>query len=137
MAVSKEVTDLQDGVNAIHRNRGSMRLPQESAFLEVIRPAGLFIGSRWFDKGDVVAITPNKERRWTLMPVDDRLFPDRARELIKKGYGKAHSGPATHSSERPSLEETIASLGIETASLEGEHKKAERATSNRQKAGAL
>ncbi len=125
-------TNISEGVRAIRRP--SIETPEQSQFVEITRKGGLQLGSRWAAPGEVFAITPDREMTRAIMPVDDRLSPTRARDLIAKGFARAHPGPATHECKGKPPFETIGGM-IEAAVATPTQKGAERAVSPRQKAG--
>jgi hypothetical protein len=98
----------------------------------------LLIGNRVVTKGEVIEVTRKED--CTTPYFDKRadfLLEDVALRLIAKKIGRESQGPATVSVKKPSKEAVLESYGFEAATLTRKVATAERAVSNRQKAGAL
>ncbi len=103
-----------------------------------------YIGAAWCNVGDIVAVTPDNARDWSVLS-DNRLFYTRAQKMVEQGYARPHkamSGEAVTPTSGPppfrehtTDEDGVKKLWIESATVNT--KAGERATTNRQKAGAL
>ena len=129
----KEVNDGVSQIAASVRRPNRIEAPEGSRFIEITKPNGFLLGSRWVSKGEVIAIAPGKPS--AIWPVDDHLYEERAQKLIEKGLAKSHTGPATHKCERMTREEVVASLGIEFGTSTPADRGAAQAVAPRQKAG--
>lgn len=67
--------------------------PASNRYVQLARP--MLIGDTYFAAGDVVEVQPADARPAAIMPVDPRLYTDRAQKLIDARLAKAHPGPST------------------------------------------
>ena len=113
----------------------SISRPSANRFLRVSRP--MLLGDVTCEAGDVLEVQPPGAKPTGIMPVDPRLFQDRAQRLVDKKLATWHAGPATvNLGHSLSLAKTLAGL-VERADLAPQiAAKAERATGRPQR-GAM
>lgn len=68
-------------------------LPAAIRFIELGRP--MLLGDTYCAAGDVVEVQPAAAKPRSIMPVDPRLYLDRAQKLVDGKLARAHGGPAT------------------------------------------
>lgn len=68
-------------------------MPAATRYVQLTRP--LLLGDVNCAAGDVVEVQPIAARPEAIMPVDPRLYHDRAQKLIDAKLAKVHPGPAT------------------------------------------